>query len=278
MGRPPRPAPVDGPGTGILMDIATVVGILAGTLVVALAIFIGGDFMTFMNIPSVMIVIGGALAATVIRFPIAGVLSAFSLGGRIAFTHKKKEPRDLIEEIANLADILRKKGPLGLESVEVDDEFLAKGLQQIADGYDAAVIRESLERERDLNIERLEDGQRIFKSIGDAAPAFGMIGTLVGLVQMLSTMDDPSSIGPAMAIALLTTLYGAVIASLIALPIADKLAMKARVEEVNQTLVIDGILQIRDAKSPSLIREMLVAYLPEKHRGEVASAPAAAAA
>ena len=139
-----------------------------------------------------------------------------------------------------------------------------------------AFIRESLERERDLNLERLEDGQRIFKAIGDSAPAFGMIGTLVGLVQMLANLADPATIGPAMAIALLTTLYGALVANLIALPIADKLALKSKVEEVNQTLVLDGIMQIRDSKSPALIREMLIAYLPEKHRGELTEAPAAA--
>ncbi|MFN3591758.1 MAG: motility protein A [Thermaurantiacus sp.] len=253
------------------MDIATILGILFGTGVVAAAIFVGGDFGLFADLPSVLIVVGGAMAATMIRFPITGIASALALGGRIAFTHKKTEPRQLIDEIAKLAEIARKQGPLGLENAETDDEFLAKGLQYIADGYDPEFIRESLERERDLNLERLEEGQRIFKAIGDSAPAFGMIGTLVGLVQMLANMGDPSSIGPAMAIALLTTLYGALIANLIALPIADKLALKAKVEEVNQTLVLDGILQIRDSKSPALIREMLVAYLPQKHRDELAA-------
>jgi len=259
------------------MDIATIVGILFGTGVVLAAIFVGGDVTLFVDVPSMLIVLGGAMAATIIRFPLAGILSALLLGGRVAFTHRKIVPRQLIEEIAKLAEVVRKQGPLGLENVEVDDEFLAKGMQYIADGYDPTFIRESLERERDLNLERLEDGQRIFKAIGDAAPAFGMIGTLVGLVQMLANMSDPASIGPAMAIALLTTLYGALIANLIALPIADKLSLKSNIEELNQTLVLDGIMQIRDAKSPALIREMLIAYLPEKHRGELLDpAPAAA--
>lgn len=252
------------------MDIATVVGILAGMLVIALAIFTGGDFATFTNLPGLLIVIGGATAATVIRFPLWGVVNALALGGRVAFTHKRVEPRDLIEQIAGLSDIVRRQGPLGLESIHLDDAFLAKGVQHVVDGYDSEFIREALERERDLNLERLEEGQRIFKAIGDSAPAFGMIGTLVGLVQMLAHLDDPATIGPAMAIALLTTLYGALIANLVALPIADKLALKARMEEVNQTLALDGILQVRDAKSPSLIREMLVAYLPQKHRSEIA--------
>ena len=184
------------------------------------------------------------------------------------------EDDDLIEEIAELADVARKQGPLGLEGVEVDHEFLAKGVQYIADGYDHTFIRESLERERDLMLERLEDGQRIFKAIGDAAPAFGMIGTLVGLVAMLANMDDPSKIGPSMAIALLTTLYGAVIANLVCLPIADKLGLKSKIEDINLTLILDGVMQLRDSKSPNLVREMLTSYLPEKSRPALAEAAA----
>ena len=176
------------------MDIATILGILFGTGVVAAAILVGGDFILFVDLPAMLIVVGGAMAATIIRFPLSGIVSALVLGGKVAFTHKKIEPRQLIDEIAGLAEVVRKQGPLGLENTEVDDEFLAKGMQFVADGYEPAFIRESLERERDLNLERLEDGQRIFKAIGDAAPAFGMIGTLVGLVQMLANMDDPSSI------------------------------------------------------------------------------------
>lgn len=123
-----------------------------------------------------------------------------------------------------------------------------------------------MELERDQYITRLSEGQRVFKSLGDAAPAFGMIGTLVGLVQMLANMSDPSAIGPAMAVALLTTMYGAVLANLVCLPISDKLSAKLSTEDINQTLVIDGIMSIRDGKSPALIKEMLTAYLPEKQR------------
>ena len=261
------------------MDIATIAGILAGSIVVAVAILIGGDFGTFMNLPSVLIVVGGGFAATVIRFPLATVFSALGLGGKVAFTHKNTNAKEMIEVIAELAVIVRKDGPLALEQVEIKDDFLRKGAQYVADGYDAALIAEALERERDLNLERLDEGQRIYKAIGDAAPAFGMIGTLVGLVQMLSTMDDPSTIGPAMAVALLTTLYGAVIANLIALPIADKLGTKMKIEEVNQTLALDGVLALQAGKNPNLIREMLVSYLPEKQRSQViADKPEAAPA
>jgi chemotaxis protein MotA len=254
------------------MDLATIIGIVAGSIVVFLAILIGGDMMTFLNLPSVLIVVGGATAATVLRFPLAAIPSALALGGKIAFTQKKTNPIGMIDEIARLAAIVRKSGPLGLDGAEVGDEFLKKGIQYIADGYEPAFILDSLERERDLTLERLEDGQKIFKAMGDSAPAFGMIGTLIGLVAMLSNMDDPSTIGPSMAVALLTTLYGALIANLVCLPIADKLATKSKIEEVNLTLAIDGIMQIRQNKSPDLIREMLVAYLPEKQRGAFAMA------
>lgn len=258
------------------MDIATVAGIIVGSIVVSLAILMGGDVGTFFNVPSILIVIGGSFAATVIRFPLAHVFQALILGGKVAFTHKSMNPKDMINQIAKLADVMRRAGPLGLEKVEVDHDFLKKGAQFVADGHDARFITEALERERDMNLERLDEAQRIYKAIGDSAPAFGMIGTIVGLVQMLSAMDDPSTIGPAMAVALLTTLYGALIANLIALPIADKLSTKSKIEEVNQTLAIDGILQIRDGKNPSLIREMLVAYLPEKQRAQMVAAELAA--
>ena len=257
------------------MDLATLVGMGFGLVVVVAAILMGGDFMTFVNIPSILIVLGGGLAATVLRFPLNIIPSAFSIGGKIAFTQKKTSPQGMIDEIAKLAEIVRKSGPLGLESVEISEEFLKKGVQYVADGYEAPFILESLERERDLMLERLEDSEKIFKALGDAAPAFGMIGTLVGLVQMLSTMDDPATIGPSMAIALLTTLYGALVSNLICLPIADKLNTKSKIESVNLTLAIDGIMQLRENKSPDLIREMLVAYLPEKQRAAPIAAEAA---
>lgn len=248
------------------MDLATIIGMIVGAAVISAAILMGGSFSQFMDAPSVLIVVGGGLGATLIRFPLAGILSAFGTGGKIAFTHKKIESRDMIAKITEMGDIVRKSGPLGLEGIEIDDENLKKGSQMIADGYDGAFIRESMELNRDQYLTRLMEGQRVFKSLGDAAPAFGMIGTLVGLVQMLANMDDPAAIGPSMAIALLTTLYGAVISNLICLPIADKLGAKLGYEEVNQTLVIDGIMSVRDGKSPSLIREMLMAYLPENQR------------
>ena len=174
--------------------------------------------------------------------------------------------RELVDEIAGIAEVARKQGPVGLEKVETDDPFLAKGIRFVADGYDAAFIRDNLERDRDNFLTHLDEGQKIYRAIGDCAPAFGMIGTLIGMVQMFANMTDPSKLGPFMAVALLATFYGAAVANLFCLPIADKLHLKLVDEEINRTLIIDGILMIRDAKSPTLVREMLLAYLPEKHR------------
>lgn len=254
------------------MDLSSIIGIIAAFAVVTIAILLGGNIAQFIDLPSVLIVLGGGFAATLVRFPLAGIGSAFIVGSKAAFTHKKVNPRDLIEDITSLADTVRKSGPLGLENVEVSDASLAKGIQYIADGYEGAFIKDAMERERDLYLERLQEGKKVFKALGESAPAFGMIGTLVGLVQMLATMDDPSTIGPSMAIALLTTLYGALVANVICLPIVDKLDSKFDIEEVNQTLVIDGVMQIRENKSPALIRDMLIAYVPEKARADFAEA------
>jgi chemotaxis protein MotA len=138
----------------------------------------------------------------------------------------------------------------------------------VADGYDVDFIRDNLERDRDNFLTHLDEGQKIYRAIGDCAPAFGMVGTLVGMVQMFANMDDPSKLGPFMATALLATLYGAVLANLVCMPIADKVHLKAEDLEVNSTLIIDGVLAIRESKSPTLVRELLMAYLPEHHRHE----------
>lgn len=245
------------------MDFATIIGIVIGLAVIGWAIALGGSFTAFVDLPSVLIVLGGGMAATLVRFPLSGIGRAFAMGGKVAFTHKKVEPRELIQKISEMSEIARRSGPLGLEGFEAGEPNLSKGAQYIADGYDAAYIRESMELARDQYLQRLTEGQRVFKSLGDSTPAFGIIGTVVGLVQMLGNMEDPSTIGPAMAIALLTTLYGAVVANLICLPIADKLTAKFEVEEINQTLIIDGVISVREGVSPSLIREKLVAYLPD---------------
>jgi chemotaxis protein MotA len=257
------------------MDFATGLGLVAGSIVVVSLILMGGDLRMFYDVHAIIVIFGGSISATLIRFPVSAILHGLPLGAKFAFTISSTTPRDLVDEIAGLAEIARKSGPVGLEKVTPEDPFLAKGVRFIADGYDADFIRDNLERDRDNFLTHLDEGSKIYRAIGDCAPAFGMIGTLIGMVQMFANMSDPSKLGPLMAIALLATLYGALVANLVCLPIADKLHVKLVTEEVNRTLIIDGILMIRDSKSPTLVREMLLAYLPEKHRdleGELAPA------
>src|SRR5213078_4575334 len=233
------------------MDIMTGVGLVFRTVVNATMMLLGGDLHLFISEHAIIIIFGGSISATMIRFPLGAILHGLPLGAKFAFTMSRLSARDLVDELARIAEIARKQGPVGLEKVETDEAFLAKGIRYVADGYDLEFIRDNMERYRD---------------IGDCAPAFGMIGTLIGMVQMFANMTDPSKLGPFMATALLATLYGALVANLFCLPIADKLHGKLLDEETNRTLIIDGILMIRDSKSPTLVREMLLAYLPEKHR------------
>jgi chemotaxis protein MotA len=248
------------------MDITTLIGLVAGTTVVAVMMLLGGSLEIFLSEHAVIIIFGGSISATLIRFPLSAILHGLPLGGKYAFTMSRKTARELVDELANLAEVSRKQGPVGLEKVEIDDPFLAKGIRYVADGYDLNFIRDNLERDRDNFLMHLDEGSKIYRAIGDCAPAFGMVGTLVGMVQMFANMTDPSKLGPFMATALLATLYGALVANIFCLPIADKLHVKLLDEETNRTLIIDGILMIRDSKSPALVREMLLAYLPEKHR------------
>ena len=257
------------------MDIATSAGLVAGAIVIITLILMGGDLRMFYDIHAIIIIFGGSFAATLIRFPLAAMLHGLPLGMRYAFTLRSIGARELVDELAGLAEIARKSGPVGLEKITPEDPFLSKGVRFVADGYDADFIRDNLERDRDNFLTHLDEGQKIYRAIGDCAPAFGMIGTLIGMVQMFANMTDPSKLGPFMAVALLATLYGALVANLFCLPIADKLHVKLVEEEINRTLIIDGILMIRDSKSPTLVREMLLAYLPEKHRHDEAElAPA----
>ena len=248
------------------MDIATGLGLMAGAGVLLTLIFMGGDIRMFVDSHAFIVIFGGSFAATLIRFPLISIFHGLPLGARYAFTMRRMTQRDLIDEISGLAEIARKQGPIGLEKVQVEDTFLAKGVRYVADGYDADFIRDNLERDRDIFLTHLDEGQKIYRAVGDCAPAFGMVGTLIGMVQMFANMTDPSKLGPFMAVALLATFYGAALANLFCLPLADKLHLKLVDEEINRTLIIDGILMIRDAKSPTLVREMLLAYLPEKHR------------
>ena len=250
------------------MDISTGLGLAFGGAVLVTLIMMGGDLKMFLDVHAFIVIFGGSTAATLIRFPLSCIAHGLPLGMKFAFSMRRWTPRELVDEIARLAEVARKQGPIGLEKEAVEDPFLAKGMRFIADGYDQDFIRDNLERDRDNFLAHLDEGQKLYRAVGHCAPAFGMVGTLIGMVQMFANMTDPSKLGPFMATALLATLYGALVANLFCLPIADKLHGKLLDEETNRTLIIDGILMIRDSKSPALVREMLLAYLPEKHRQE----------
>lgn len=247
------------------MDIATLIGLLGAFGVVLSAIILGGAASNFVNVPSFLVVIGGTFMVTMVKFSLGSFLSATSVAVK-AFIHKPLPAEELIANAVDLAKEARQGGLLALEDAEVADEFMKSGLDLLVDGHPADVVRTMLTKDLQLTLKRHSDGQDIFKAIGDVGPAMGMIGTLIGLVQMLANMDDPKQIGPAMAVALLTTLYGAILATMVALPIADKLAVRSREENDRKSLIIDALLAIQAGQNPRVIENMLETYLPPSRR------------
>ena len=247
------------------MDIATVIGLVSGTVLILGSILIGGSLVTFINVPSMLVVIGGTLAVTFMRFKMADVIGSITVALK-AFLFKLQNPEDIINEMVEYTRIAKKEGLIALEKESPEDPFSAKALQYLSDGYDEGLIEDMLSKDIRLTILRHETGQQVFKSAGDAAPAFGMIGTLIGLVQMLSTMSDPASIGPSMAIALLTTLYGAILANLVCIPIADKLSLNSEKEKLTKTIIVEGAIAINRGVSPMVLEESLKIFLSPKER------------
>jgi chemotaxis protein MotA len=250
------------------MDILTLVGLIAGVLIVGLAMLANASLLTFVNLPGLAIVLGGTFAVTLVKFRMTSVMNAFRLAMSAAFTERVVTPAGLIREVGALALVVRKEGILGLENHQTDNDFLQKAINLCVDGHPPELVEEALAQEAQQTAERYEVAERVFRGIGESAPAIGMLGTLVGLVQMLNTLDDPSSIGPAMAIALLTTLYGAFIAQLIALPLADKLQLKAEDEARNQVLIITSMKNIMRGENPRVMTELLSSFVhPDQRTG-----------
>ena len=245
------------------MDIATLIGIVGGFGMLFGAILLEGSSpMSFVNLLATVVVVGGGTMAVMARYPMGSFLHGAGGGIKSAILYKAVSPMKLIDQIAEIAETMRRQGPIALEQVEVEDPFFKRGVRMIADGFSAEAIRTSLERERDLDYERVHHGHVVWKAFGEAAPGLGMVGTLIGLVSMFGHMDDPKKIGPGMAIALLTTLYGAVYANVLCLPIADKLAHRAEEEGTNRSLIIEALVMIREGKNPSTIKDELASYLP----------------
>ncbi len=247
------------------MDLATVIGLISGTVFIVLAVILGGSPTIFINVPSLLIVIGGTLATTFIKFKMADVLGSMNVAMK-AFLVKMEDPQAIITEMVAYTRIAKKEGLIALEKENPGDPFSTKALRYLSDGYDEGLIEDMLNKDIRLTLQRHEIGQNVFKAMGDSAPAWGMIGTLIGLVQMLSSMDDPASIGPAMAVALLTTLYGAVIANFICMPIADKLSLRSDQEKLNKSIIVEGAIGINRGISPMVLEESLKIFLSPKER------------
>ncbi len=249
------------------MDLATLIGMVGAIVIIIAAMVLSGGVGMFVDVPSMLIVIVGSIFVVLAKFGLGQFLGAGKIAGK-AFMFKLADPAEMIDEIVGLADEARKGGLLSLEGKEVGSDFLQGGIQLLVDGHDPDVVKTLLSKDKDKAVERHSIGADIFAALGDVAPAMGMIGTLVGLVAMLSNMDDPKSIGPAMAVALLTTLYGAMLANMIAIPISDKLSLRRGEEEMSKSLVIDALLAIQSGQNPRVIDSMLRNYLPSSQRGK----------
>ncbi len=250
------------------MDIATIIGLAGGTVLVLSAIVLGGSAIIFLNIPGLLIVMGGTLATCFIKFSMAEVINSIKVAMK-AFTFKMEPPETIIEQMLSYSKIAKKEGMIALEKEKPKDTFSTKALQYLSDGFDEENIEKMLKKDIRMTIQRHTTGQGVFKGMGASAPAFGMIGTLIGLVQMLANMSNPSSIGPAMAVALLTTLYGALIANLVCLPIADKLYFRTQQEQEKNNIVMEGTLGICRGSTGMVLEEALKIYLSPKVRGRI---------
>lgn len=249
------------------MDIATFLGMTAAFGLTLTAIFMGGGLGSFIDIPSMMIVVGGTIGATLINYPLKDMIGLAGVAKNAAFA-KSESPDEIINKLVEFSQITRREGILALQSRvdELNDPFLKKGITLAIDGLEPDVISAILDTELDYIEERHGLGAEIFNTMGAFAPAFGMVGTLIGLVQMLSNMSDPKSIGPAMAVALITTFYGVILANIIFIPIAGKLKTRSKEEILIKQLVAEGIRSIQAGDNPRIVESKLHAFISPKIR------------
>jgi len=249
------------------MDIATLLGVISAFGLVVSAIFMGGGLMLFINVPSALIVIGGTIGTTLIAYPLGDMLKVVSVVKNALLT-QAMHAATLIETFVNFANKSRREGILALESEikKVENEFLSRGIQLSIDGLEPTEIKDILETEVEFIRSRHQLGAEIFTTMGTFAPALGMIGTLIGLVQMLQSMEDPSSIGPAMAVALLTTFYGSLMANLVCMPIAGKLKTRSKEEVLVKEMTVEGIISLSNGDNPRILEQKLKAFIPPNQR------------
>lgn len=249
------------------MDLSTVVGLVLCLGLIAASIIAGGAPGAFIDVPSALTVIGGTFALLLVNFPIPAVLG---LGGVIknAFFFKQLSPLDTVSTLVSFAERARREGILALEGSmdEIEDEFIGTGLRLAVDGVEPELIKDILQTELAFIEDRHRNGREMLDFMGSIAPAMGMIGTLMGLVQMLKNLSDPNAIGPSMALALLTTMYGAVIANVFAIPISGKLKVRSADEILLKEVAIEGIMSIQAGDNPRILEQKLLAFLAPNMR------------
>ena len=249
------------------MDIATLLGVISAFGLVVSAIMMGGGIALFINIPSALIVIGGTIGTTLINYPLGDMLRVINVVKNALLT-EIVAGNTLIEKFVDFANKSRREGILALEGEikNLKNEFMKKGIQLSIDGLEPQEIKDILETEVDFIRSRHQLGAELFLTMGTFAPALGMIGTLIGLVQMLQSMDDPSSIGPSMAVALLTTFYGSLVANLVCIPIAGKLKTRSKEEVLTKEMTIQGIISLSNGDNPRILEQKMQAFVPPNQR------------
>ncbi len=254
------------------MDLGTLAGLVGGILLVLVSILMGSNIGAFLHVPSMMITVGGATAATLINFPIPKFIGVIKVVRKTLFDDTPTASEE-IQRIVQLATIARREGIVALENEfeKIDDDFLKKGLQLIVDGFPAETVRSILEIDVMSIQERHSQGKKILDNMANYAPAFGMIGTLIGLVTMLQNLSDPSQIGGGMATALITTFYGAIMANLIFTPLAGKLEARSKEEILVKQILVEGILSIQAGEVPYLVADKLSSFIDPRERAAVSS-------
>lgn len=252
------------------MDLGTVIGLILAFALIIGAMMIGGGVTPFIDAQSALIVIGGTFAATLVCQKLPHVIAGMQLFMQAVFD--KTSPIDeLIPVIIHLAAKARKEGLVSLEGETIVDPFMARGVRLGVDGLSPDIIKSTLDCELSAMKQRHERGQNIWKFMCKTSPSMGLVGTIIGLVQMLQNLDDPDSIGPAMAVALLTTLYGAVFAFIIFGPIAEKLGARTAEEVSCKKLAIVGVESILRGDNTMVIQSKLEAFLSPEEREKLAT-------
>ena len=247
------------------MDLASLIGIISGIGLIVSAIVFGGEVHNFQNTPGLMIVMGGTMAATLMTFQFKDVITAFK-SAYFVFSSPKQDSQELINTMIKLGTISRRKGLLSLMDVKTSSPFLRRVCTLIADAADEETLRAAMRTEIDSMQMRHYIVQDVFKKMAVYAPSFGMLGTLIGLIQMLSMLATPDNLGPAMAIALLTTFYGSLLATMIFLPIAGKLRSRTVNEVMNFEIIFQGAVSILQDNNPLSVYEKLSSFVPAKKR------------